>query len=58
MLFRVGTEGLNLAPYQATFKPLLYEVGLAIVLTLLLEETGPAARRPSRRPDHDATWNW
>jgi MFS family permease len=47
MLFRAGggTEGLDLAAYQTTFEPLLYGVGLAIVLTLLLEETGPAARR-------------
>ena len=30
--------------YQATFEPLLYGVGLAIVLTFFLRETGPAAR--------------
>ena len=30
--------------YQTTFLPLLYGVGAAIVLTLLLKETGPAAR--------------
>ncbi len=44
-LFRVGADEMNLAAYQATFEPLLYGVGLAIILTLLLEETGPAARR-------------
>ena len=33
-----------LAQYQGAFTPLLYGVGLAIVLTLLLHETGPAAR--------------
>ena len=33
-----------LAQYQTAFTPLLYGVGLAIVLTLLLHETGPAAR--------------
>jgi MFS family permease len=33
----------DLADYQATFAPLLYGVVLAIVLTLLLKETGPAA---------------
>jgi MFS family permease len=40
-----GAARRTLEHYQATFKPLLYGVGLAIVLTLLLKETGPAARR-------------
>ena len=31
--------------YQSTFTPLLYGVALAIVLTLILRETGPKARR-------------
>ena len=30
---------------RQTFTPLLYGVGLAIVLTLILRETGPKARR-------------
>jgi MFS family permease len=34
----------QLAHYQETFQPLLYGVGLAIVLTLVLRETGPKAR--------------
>ena len=34
------------AAWQATFAPLLYGVAFAILLTLLLKETGPAARRP------------
>jgi len=38
-----GTRGLE--HYQAAFQPLLYGVGLAIVLTLFLKETGSAARR-------------
>jgi sugar phosphate permease len=48
MLFRLGdaSGGLNLEAYQATFEPLLYGVALAIVLTLLLRETGPATRQP------------
>jgi len=54
MLFRAGAgaeaDGLDLAAYQATFGPLLYGVGLAILLTLLLEETGPAARRLAMTP--------
>jgi len=51
-LFKVGAgaEGLDLAAYQSTFGPLLYGVGLAIVLTLLLKETGPAAQRAAPAP--------
>lgn len=36
----------NLADYQAAFSPMLAGVGLAILLTLLLKETGPAAAKP------------
>ena len=39
-----GAEEMALEHYQAAFQPLLYGVGLAIVLTLVLKETGPAAR--------------
>ena len=35
----------ELVHYQATFQPLLWGVAVAILLTLLLRETGPAARR-------------
>jgi len=35
--------------YQTTFQPLLYGVGLAILLTCLLKETGSAVRVPVRR---------
>jgi MFS family permease len=35
-----------LEQYQITFQPLLYGVALAIVLTLVLRETGPATRVP------------
>jgi MFS family permease len=38
-----GAEQMTLEHYQTAFQPLLYGVGLAIVLTLLLKETGPAA---------------
>lgn len=31
--------------YQAGFKPLLYGILAALVLTLFLKETGPAARK-------------
>jgi MFS family permease len=40
-----GAESMTLDHYQAAFLPLLYGVGLALVLTLVLKETGPAARR-------------
>jgi MFS family permease len=41
-----GGDGgaLDLSHYRAAFSPMLVGVGLAIVLTLLLKETGPAAR--------------
>jgi MFS family permease len=41
-----GAPTMNLEHYQTAFTPLLYGVGLAIVFTLLLKETGPAVRRP------------
>jgi MFS family permease len=39
-----GEEIMTLEHYQAGFQPLLYGVFLALVLTCLLKETGPAAR--------------
>jgi MFS family permease len=39
-----GAETMSLEHYQTAFEPLLYGVGLAIVLTFVLRETGPAAR--------------
>jgi MFS family permease len=39
-----GAASMTLEHYQTTFEPLLYGVGIAIILTLLLKETGPAAR--------------
>ena len=41
-----GAPPTTLEHYQTAFQPLLYGVALAIVLTLLLKETGPAAGRP------------
>ena len=38
---------LELGHYQTTFTPLLYGVALAILLTILLRETGPKARARS-----------
>ena len=40
---------LGLAHYQAGFKPLLYGLFVALVLTFFLKETGPAARKPDAR---------
>jgi MFS family permease len=37
-------DGSALAHYQETFHSLLYGVAVAVVLALLLKETGPAAR--------------
>ena len=39
-----GATDRTLQHYQATFAPLLIGVGLAILLTLFLRETGPASR--------------
>jgi MFS family permease len=39
-------QQMTLEHYQLAFKPLLYGVALAIVLTLLLRETGPAVASP------------
>ena len=46
LLVRVagGADSMTLDHYQTAFEPLLYGVGLAILLTLALRETGPAAR--------------
>ena len=38
----------ELSHYQTTFQPLLYGVILALALTLLLKETGPAGARSAR----------
>lgn len=42
-----GTGELELAHYQIAFAPLLLGVAVAIVLTFMLKETGPAAQIPS-----------
>ncbi len=43
-----GADSVTLTHYQTTFQPLLYGVVLAVLLTLLLKETGPAAARDAR----------
>jgi MFS family permease len=49
LLVRVssGAATMELTHYQLTFAPLMYGVALAIVLTLILKETGPAVRPPA-----------
>lgn len=39
-----GAGAMSLEHYQTAFEPLLYGVGLAVLLTLALRETGAAAR--------------
>jgi MFS family permease len=39
-----GSSQMKLEHYQSTFVSLLYGVAIAVMLTLLLKETGPAAR--------------
>jgi sugar phosphate permease len=50
-----GAERMTLEHYQTGFEPLLYGIGLAIVLTLFLKETGPAARRVASVAVREAT---
>jgi len=47
LLLRVsgGAASFELADFQTTFRPMLYGVVIAIVLALLLKETGSAARK-------------
>ena len=42
-----GAASMALEHYQVAFEPLLYGVGLAIVLTLFLKETGGAVLAPA-----------
>ena len=42
-----GAAEMTLEHYQTAFTAFLFGVGLAIVLTLLLRETGPAVRPPA-----------
>ena len=51
LLLRVsgGAARMELEHYQVAFKPLLYGVVIAIILALLLKETGPAVRKGAVR---------
>ena len=50
-----GPEGPGLGHYQAAFSPMLIGVGLAILFTFLLKETGPASNRPVSLPEGKST---
>ncbi len=47
----------ELQHYQTTFVPLLYGVGIAMLLTLLLKETGSAVRAVSPKREHGEIGN-
>ena len=56
-----GASPMALEHYQTAFEPLLYGVGLAIVLALFLKETGTAARplsSPRHRPREQSAGGW
>ena len=44
-----GAKQMELATYQRAFMPLLFGVGIAIILALILRETGSAVRQTSSR---------
>jgi MFS family permease len=53
-LMRISGGGeRELSDYQATFMPLLIGVGLAILLALLLRETGPARKSTAVTPPNE-----
>jgi MFS family permease len=49
-----GAAGRTLESYQTAFEPLLYGVALAVGLTFLLKETGPAAHQVTRAVAREA----
>jgi MFS family permease len=52
ILAAIGGGAATLEHYQTAFQPLVYGIGLAIVLTLLLKETGSAVQRPASAAGH------
>jgi len=49
-----GSATMSLEHYQAGFKPLLYGVGAALILTCFLKETGRGARPSESKPEFRA----
>jgi hypothetical protein len=49
-----GAASRTLEHYQMTFQPMQYGVALALGLTLLLKETGPAVRPLAAAPRSEA----
>ena len=43
-----GSEVMELSHYQAAFRPMLLGIVAAVILTCLLKETGPAARKAGK----------
>jgi MFS family permease len=54
LLAASGGGEREVAHYQSTFTPLLFGVAIAILLTLLLRETGPQGRKADEPPGRDA----
>jgi MFS family permease len=54
LLAASGGGEREVAHYQSTFTPLLFGVAIAILLTLLLRETGPRGRKADQPPGRDA----
>ncbi len=54
ILAAIGGGTARLEHYQTAFQPLMYGIGLAIVLTFLLKETGSAVQRPVPATEHQS----
>lgn len=50
-----GAAEMELEHYQVAFEPLLYGVAVALVLILILKETGPAVKKSGPTPERNAS---